>query len=100
MEKKEKKGRRRGRRRREGEEEEEEGKEKKKKKKEEEEAKFKVWIFGFLYGNYELCMGVCVFGPCYGFLWFFKSRVLLGFHPNPRFLESRVGKTLNGTRRV
>ena len=28
------------------------------------------------------------------------SRVLLGFHPNPRFLESRVGKTLNGTRRV
>ena len=26
------------------------------------------------------------------------SRVLLGFHPNPRFLESRVGKALNGTR--
>ena len=35
-----------------GGEEEEEGKEKKKKKKKkkEEEAKFKVWIFGFLYG--------------------------------------------------
>ena len=28
----------------------------------------------------------------------FKPRALLGFHPNPRFLESRVGKTLNGTR--
>ena len=28
------------------------------------------------------------------------SRVFLGFHPNPRFLESRVGETLNGTRRV
>ena len=24
----------------------------------------------------------------------FKPRVLLGAHPNPRFLESRVGKTL------
>ena len=30
----------------------------------------------------------------------FKPRVLIGFHPNPRFLESRVGKTLNGTRRM
>ena len=30
----------------------------------------------------------------------FKSRVLLGFHPNSRFLESRVGKTLNGTRKI
>ena len=28
------------------------------------------------------------------------SRVLLRFHPNPRFLESRVGNTLNDTRRV
>ena len=25
-------------------------------------------------------------------------RVLLGFHPNPRFLENWGGKTLNGTR--
>ena len=33
-------------------------------------------------------------------LAFDLSRVLLGFHPNPRFLESRVGKTLNGTRRI
>ena len=30
----------------------------------------------------------------------FKPRVLLGFYPNPRFLESRVGKTLNGTRKI
>ena len=29
----------------------------------------------------------------------FKPRVLLGFHPNPRLLESKVGKTLNGTRK-
>ena len=28
----------------------------------------------------------------------FKPRVLLGFHPNSKFIESRVGKTLNGTR--
>ena len=26
------------------------------------------------------------------------SRVLLGFHPNPRFLENWGDKTLNGTR--
>ena len=31
-------------------------------------------------------------------LEFDLSRVLLGFHHNPRFLENRVGKTLNGTR--
>ena len=29
-----------------------------------------------------------------------KPRVLLGFHCNPRFLKSRVGKTLNCTRGV
>ena len=28
------------------------------------------------------------------------SRVLLGFHPNPKIIESKVGKTLNGTRRI
>ena len=31
-------------------------------------------------------------------LAFYLSRVLLGFHPNPRFLEIRVGKTPYGTR--
>ena len=30
----------------------------------------------------------------------FKPRVLIGFHPNHRFLENRVGKTLNGTRKT
>ena len=30
----------------------------------------------------------------------FKPKVLIGFHPNPRFLENRVGKTLNGTRKT
>ena len=30
----------------------------------------------------------------------FKPRVLLGAHPNPRFLESKVGKTLKGTRKI
>ena len=29
-----------------------------------------------------------------------KPRVLLGFHPNPKIIESKVGKTLNGTREV
>ena len=31
-------------------------------------------------------------------LAFDLSRVLLGFHPNPRFIENRGGKTLKGTR--
>ena len=29
-----------------------------------------------------------------------KPRVLLGFHHNPKIIESKVGKTLNGIRRV
>ena len=35
------------------------------------------------------------------FVWLLvvsKPRVLLGFHPNPKIMEIRVGKTLNGTR--
>ena len=28
------------------------------------------------------------------------SRVLLGFHPNPKIIESKVGKTLNSTRTI
>ena len=31
-------------------------------------------------------------------LAFDLSRVLLGFHHNPRFIENRGGKTLKGTR--
>ena len=35
-----------------------------------------------------------------GFLLAFDfSRVLIGFHPNPKIIESKVGKTLNGTRK-
>ena len=30
----------------------------------------------------------------------FKPRVLLGFPPNSRFLESKIDKTLNGTRKI
>ena len=30
----------------------------------------------------------------------FKPRVLLEFHPNPKIIESKVGTTLNGTRRI
>ena len=28
-----------------------------------------------------------------------KPRVFLGFHPNPKIMESKVDKTLNSTRR-
>ena len=34
----------------------------------------------------------------YGYLFCSISRVLLGIHPNPRFFESYVGKTLVGIR--
>ena len=30
----------------------------------------------------------------------FKPRVLIGFHPNPKIFKSKVGKTLNGTRKA
>ena len=30
----------------------------------------------------------------------FKPRVLLGFHPNRKIIEGKVGKALNGTRRM
>ena len=30
----------------------------------------------------------------------FKPRVLIGFCPNPKIIESKVGKTLNGTRKT
>ena len=31
---------------------------------------------------------------------FDPSRVLLGFHPNPKIIKSKVGKTLNDIRRM
>ena len=31
--------------------------------------------------------------------YFLKPRVLLGFHLSPKFVESKVDKTLNSTRR-
>ena len=35
-----------------------------------------------------------------GFLLAFDfSRVLIGFHPNPKIIERKVGKTPNGTRK-
>ena len=30
----------------------------------------------------------------------FKPKVLLGFHPNPKIIKGKVGKALNGTRRM
>ena len=60
----------------------------------------KVWIlvrFGMdtCFGLYGTTLEIRI--SCWAFD---LSRVLLGFHPNLRFLESRVGKTLNDTRRI
>ena len=75
----------------------EEGKEKKKEKKEKEEAKLR-------YGTMTISMDTCfrLYGTTLEIriscLAFDLSRVLLGFYPNPRFLENRGGETINGTR--
>ena len=56
------------------------------------------------YGSLEFCMEIIDFVWDYVYLdhgrdlYGFQTQGLLGFHPNPRFLESRVSKTLNGTR--
>ena len=55
-------------------------------------------FYDFWYGSLDLCMGLCINGTMVGISMVFKPRVLLGSHPNPRFLEYRGGKTLNGTR--
>ena len=81
MEKKKKKGRRRRRRRR------------RKKKK----PNLRYGSLDFLW-KLLILYGIMYNWTMVGISMVFKPRALLGFHPNPRFLESRVGKTLNGTR--
>ena len=62
----------------------------------------KVWNFGFLVWKPALIMNSMRFGM---YLWvcmmiiLLKPRVLLGFHLNPKIMESKVDKTLNSTRR-
>ena len=62
----------------------------------------KVWKFGFLVWKPTLIMNYMRFGM---YLWvcmmiiLLKPRVLLGFHLNPKIMESKVDKTLNSTRR-
>ena len=75
-----------------------EKKKKRKRKRRREEKKrgeeSKVWNFGFLYGTTKFDYGslVCMI------IILPKPRVLLGFHLNPKFMESKVGKTLYDTR--
>ena len=62
----------------------------------------KVWNFGFLVWKLTLIINSMRFGM---YLWvcmmiiLLKPRVLLGFHLNPKIMESKVDKTLNSTRR-
>ena len=51
-----------------------------------------VWNYEFLYGILKFCMDFHAIVP--------KPRVLLGFHPNLKMIESKVGKTLNSIRRI
>ena len=52
------------------------------------------------YGNDEILYGIMWIWTMVGISMVFKPRVLLGFHPNPKIIEGKVGKTLNGTRRM
>ena len=52
------------------------------------------------YGNYEILYGIMCIWTMVGISMVFNPRVLLGFHPNPKIIEGKVGKTLNGTRRM
>ena len=71
-------------------EEEEEGKEKKKKK-EEEEAKLRYESYGFCMELMNLYGIMCIL-TMVGTSMVFKSRVLLGFHPNPELMKVRLVK--------
>ena len=63
----------------------------------------KVWNFGFLVWKLTFLMNSMRFGMD---LWvcmmitLLKPRVLLGFHLNPKIMESKLGKTLNRTRNI
>ena len=83
--------------RRGGEEEEEEEEEKKKRKEEEKKIKKR---YGTMTTSMDTCFGLYgeTFDIWISCLAFDLSRVLLGLHPNPRFIENRGGKTLKGTR--
>ena len=75
---------------------------KRKRRRREEKEKGRAKRFGILKFCMDTCFGLyrATLDIRISCLAFDLSRVLLGFHPNPRFLESRVGKTLNGTRRI
>ena len=75
----------------------EEKEEEKKRRREEErrEAKIKGMETNLDYGFYEIWYGS--YGICM-IIILPKPRVLLGFHHNPKIMESRVGKTPYGTR--
>ena len=77
----------RGKERRRGRGREEEEKKKRKRKKMEEQKRYGTTKFE--YGSL-VCMIIIL--P--------KPRVLLGFHPNPIIMESKVDKTLNSTRSI
>ena len=62
----------------------------------------KVRNFGFLVWKLTLIMNSMRFGMDLGvciMIILHKPRVLLGFHLNPKIMESKVDKTLNSTRR-
>ena len=72
---------------------EEEEEEEKKKRREEEGEKFKQdQRYGTTKFEYGSLVCIIIILP--------KPRVLLGFHPNPKILESKVSKTLNSTIRI
>ena len=70
--------------------EEEEEEEKKRRREEERKIKQKGMETNLDYGFYEIWYGS--YGICM-IIILPKPRVLLGFHPNPKFMEIKVGKS-------
>ena len=66
----------------------------------EEKKKGRAKRYGTMTTSMNTCFGLygATFDIWISCLAFDLSRVLLGFHPNPRFIENRGGKTLKGTR--
>ena len=68
------------------------GKERRRGRGREEEEKLSSKRYGTTKLEYESLVCMIIILP--------KPRVLLGFHLNPKILESKMGKTLNSTRKV
>ena len=80
----------------------EEEKKRKRKRRSSQDQGQKVWMLGFLVWKLNLCMDsmrLCMNFHALLVILLPKSRVFVRVHLSPKFVESKVDKTLNSTRR-